>query len=115
MIFPNRYRSNNHIQGNIRYSIPSKLNHFDFTVVPPCGVEILKVYASTHPLPNLEGDLISGGVKRLKLSVEGITGKMRGVAVIGKSGTEKSNVDHLLTSGLIERAEASCVVTTVCK
>ena len=74
------------------------MDQFDFTVVQPCGVEILKVFASTQQLPNLEGESMGGGIKRLKLSVNGITGRLRSISVTQKE---------------VERAEASCVVTTM--
>ncbi|MFQ5751796.1 MAG: DUF4384 domain-containing protein [bacterium] len=112
LIFPNSYRPNNRIVGNRVYEIPSKSDRFDFTVVSPFGVEIVKAFASTHPMPKLEGDAVGGGIKRLKLSLNKLAETLRGVQVtdrLDQSGTDP------LPSGPVERAEASCVVTTVRK
>jgi len=98
LILPNRLRPNHQIAGGKVYEIPSQADQFDFTIVAPFGAEILKAFASSQPLPELAGKEISGGIKKLKLSAADLAKTLRGVA---------------LTAREVERAEASCVVTTV--
>jgi len=98
LIFPNRLRPDNHVAGGNVYEIPNRLDSFDFTVVSPFGVEILKAFASTQPLPELKGKEVAGGIKQLKLSAAELAKTLRDVA---------------MTARETERAEASCVVTTV--
>jgi hypothetical protein len=108
LIFPNTYRESNRIVGNTVYEIPSVSDRFEFTVVPPFGVEILKAFASTHPMPNLEGQEVKGGIKQLKLSLNKLAETLRGIEV-----RPAQVVGYPSPSGTVERAEASCVVTTV--
>ena len=108
LIFPNRFRPNNYItRGNV-YEIPNRVDQFDFTIVPPFGVEILKAFASTQPLPELKGKEVAGGIKQLKLSAAELAKALRGVAMTAGEAelVEAERADP-------ERAEASCVVTTV--
>jgi len=98
LILPNRLRPNHQITGGKVYEIPSRADQFDFTIVAPFGVEILKAFASSQPLPELAGKEISGGIKKLKLSAADLAKTLRGVA---------------MTAREVEHAEASCVVTTV--
>jgi len=98
LIFPNRLRPNNHIARDRVYEIPNRVDQFDFTMVQPFGVEILKAFASTQPLPELKGKEVAGGIKQLKLSAAELAKTLRGVGMAARE---------------VERAEASCVVTTV--
>lgn len=111
LIFPNAYRSDNRILGNTVYEIPSVLDRFDFTVVRPCGVEILKAFASTHPLPHLEGNESGGGIKLLKIPLKRLAETLRSVEVIKRGDVPMPEAGS--STKLFERAEASCVVTTV--
>jgi len=115
LIFPNSYRQSNRLNGNTVYEIPGKSDRFDFTVVQPCGVEILKVFASTNPMPELQGEIVSSGIKRLKLSTSKLAATLRGVKIEEESGTDLSGIDYNSLIDPFERAEASCVVTTVRK
>lgn len=103
LIFPNRLRPNNHITRDRVYEIPNRADQFDFTVVSPFGVEILKAFASTQPLPELKGKEVAGGIKQLKLSAAELAKTLRGVAMTARE-VERAKA---------ERAEASCVVTTI--
>ncbi|OIO56547.1 MAG: hypothetical protein COX57_03850 [Alphaproteobacteria bacterium CG_4_10_14_0_2_um_filter_63_37] len=49
-LLPNSYRSANHFQGGVVYSIPDGEDRFDLEVSPPFGDESVTVYASTAPL-----------------------------------------------------------------
>jgi len=115
LIFPNQYRQDNRIIGNTRYPIPSRSDRFDFTVVPPCGVEILKAFACTHPMPKLQGDDAGAGIKRLKLSVDRLRQTLRSIRVDGRPGSEISDTGYPVPAVPVEHAEASCVVTTVAR
>ena len=107
LIFPNRLRPNHQITGGKVYEIPSRADQFDFTIVAPLGVEILKAFASNQPLPELQGKAISGGIKKLKLSAADLAKTLRGIEM-------KKRPDNAAAGETqIERAEASCVVTTV--
>jgi tetratricopeptide (TPR) repeat protein len=103
LILPNRLRPNHQITGGKVYEIPSRADQFDFSIVAPFGAEILKAFASTQPLPELAGKEISGGIKKLKLSAADLAKMLRGVALTAREA-------ELVEA---ERAEASCVVTTV--
>jgi len=105
LILPNRLRPNHQIAGGKVYEIPSRADQFDFTIVAPFGAEILKAFASSQPLPELAGKEISGGVKKLKLSAADLAKTLRGIEM--KKRPETASDDQ------VERAEASCVVTTV--
>jgi hypothetical protein len=56
ILFPNRYRQNNFIEGRKTYTIPGSDYGFKLTVEPPLGVERVKAIATTEPLSlfNLE-------------------------------------------------------------
>ncbi len=107
LIFPNHYRPDNHATREKVYEIPSRADQFDFTIVEPFGVEILKAFASTQPLPELAGKEISGGIRKLKLSAADLAKTLRGIEM--KKRPESASAGETQ----VERAEASCVVTTV--
>jgi len=107
LILPNRLRPNHQITGGKVYEIPSRADQFDFTIVAPFGAEILKAFASSQPLPELAGKEISGGIKKLKLSAAELAKTLRGVEM--KKRPDNASAGETQT----ERAEASCVVTTV--
>jgi len=99
LIFPNQHETDNRLAANQVYEILGPSRRFRVVVAPPFGVEILKVFASTQPLAELNGEKITGaGIKRLQSSLAEMTTAMRGVSVSARPA---------------ERAEASCVVTTV--
>jgi len=107
LLFPNRFRQDNRLAVDTEYKIPDQADQFDFTITPPFGMEILKAFASTQPLPELEGKEVAGGIKQLKLSATELAKTLRGVALTKRPESMASGENQA------ERAEASCVVTTL--
>jgi hypothetical protein len=93
LAFPNPCRRNNYIEGNQRYEIPGPTGGFALNVAPPCGVEFLKAFASTQPLPELEFEVLDKCMVRLTRSTADWVETLRRLET--------------------ERAEASCVITTL--
>ena len=59
-LLPNPYRSENHFQGQVLYTVPDAKDSFLLEVTSPIGVEQLTLYASTHPLGELQTSAVSG-------------------------------------------------------
>jgi TolB-like protein len=100
LIFPNTHSKTNRINSNRVYEIPGKGDSFDFDVVPPCGIEMLKLFASTKPLSHENGEILESGIKQLSIPLVALTESFR------STNTEES-IDS------VEQAEAFCVINTV--
>jgi TolB-like protein len=79
ILFPNRYRQNNFIEGRKTYSIPGSDYGFKLIVEPPLGVEKVKAIATTEPLSLFELDFSKNffpTVERSNLRT------MRGISIV---------------------------------
>lgn len=57
------------------------MSDFSFEVTSPFGVEMLKLFASTNPLGEDEGDVVGPGFQVLSGDLRSIVTKARGIAV----------------------------------
>jgi len=80
-VFPNQYHPDPRIKKDQTYQIPPDQGGFTLEVTPPFGAEILKVYASTEPLPPAEGQKIANGFTLLTDKAEAMTVAMRGITL----------------------------------
>ena len=100
LIFPNEYSQINNIKGNRVYEIPGIKDRFDFTVVPPCGVEVMKLFASTLPLKKEQGNVLDNGITRLSLPLDKLITNFRGM------NKTKNDLN-------VNQAAARCVIATI--
>src|SRR5208282_1688690 len=63
LIFPNKYHPDGRIQRDVLYQVPPDDNSFILEVTPPFGAELVKVVASTDPIPIEGGDPDVNGLK----------------------------------------------------
>ncbi len=113
LIFPNQYHPNHRLPANQIYQIPSPSDTFKVEVAPPCGIEILQAFASTEPLPELEGENLGNGIRRLKLSTQELTTTIRSVAVKPAPATPAKFTDYSAELNAVDYTEASCIITTL--
>jgi len=97
-IFPNAYDRDNKIVKDKVYVVPNKDDPFEFEITAPFGAELLQAFASTEPLPALEGQPTDSGMTVLSGTRGSIVGATRGIKVKKR--------DALYT-------EARCVVSTL--
>jgi len=64
-IIPNRYRPQDHYPAGLFIAVPGDKEPFEFTVKPPFGEEKLWAFASQSQFPELEGEQLDNGLKKL--------------------------------------------------
>ena len=74
VLFPNRYQSDNRVRAARAVEIPAPGSGFQVVVRGPVGTELLKVIASTEPLPLFEAMQMAdiGAFRRLRAEPQGI-------------------------------------------
>jgi uncharacterized protein DUF4384 len=102
-ILPNPYRKNNFFSSGSVHELPSGDDRYDIEVIPPFGTEVITVFGSTAQLGEIELQEKSA-VYAVKTKAEDIAIKTRGVALVGRSGSEKD--------GTADFAEARVIVST---
>lgn len=80
-VFPNQFQPEGRLRKDQATQIPPDQGGFTLEVTPPFGSEILKVYASTEPLPPAEGQKIANGFTLLNDKAEAMSAAMRGITV----------------------------------
>jgi hypothetical protein len=108
LLFPNRYEQDNFIPDGSGRQIPSpqKLNHYDFGIRSPFGLEVIKVFASQTPF-SVEGVLQDQSTRSAPLPALGSRGA-DGMAMIRQWA--KSII--VRDKQQVKFAEAQCVFTT---
>jgi len=89
-VIPNRYRPQDHYPAGLFIAVPSDKEPFEFTVKPPFGEEKLWAFASQDQFPELEGDELGNGLKKLKGNLQSILQRIRPVkhgAIYGEAST----------------------------
>jgi hypothetical protein len=98
VIFPNKYHPDAAIHRDQLYQVPPDDNAFDLEVQEPFGIEMVKVIASTDPIP-IEGQAPdANGLVVVKEDLQGLLGRTRGIAL------KKAETQY---------AEATAVVNTM--
>lgn len=98
LIYPNARQASNRILGGVIYQIPDARDTFDFKVQLPFGSELIKAVVANASLPELNGKILSNGLKLLSGSYKDHIVRLRGIT---------------LETGQYGYAEASCVLTTI--
>ncbi len=78
-LLPNAYRRDNYFKGGKTYVIPSKKDQFTLKVSPPLGKEKIIVYASDHPLGQVELQDIGSGLGKFRGNLEDLGHKLRSI------------------------------------
>ena len=97
-IFPNGFHPDSQIRKDQLYQIPPEDRSFEMEVMPPFGVEMVKVIASTEPLGGADLAPGQGGLKAVPESLATMLGRTRGIRV------KKAETQY---------AEATAVVNTM--
>jgi len=76
-LLPNRDSQKERYRAGLFISLPEEQAPFRFKVQPPYGDEILWAFASDEPQPNLKGEELQNGLKRLKLDFKTLLQTLR--------------------------------------
>lgn len=98
LIYPNARQANNRILGGVIYQIPDARDTFDFKVQAPFGSELIKAVVADVALPELNGKVLSNGLKLLTGSFKDHLVRVRGITAQARQNGY---------------AEATCVLTTM--
>lgn len=101
LIFPNKYHPAGGIEKDRLYQVPPDDNSFDLEVQEPFGIEMVKVIASTDPIPlpvESKAAPDANGLVEVKEDLKGLLGRTRGIAM------KKAETQY---------AEATAVVNTM--
>lgn len=108
-LLPNPFRSEHHFQGQVLYTVPDANDAFLLEVTPPTGTEKLTLYASTHPLGELEKSSVSGMYLLTgNGSAEDIRNRTRGIKISAlpvQSATDNTNAVAPVPAARAEVAE----------
>lgn len=110
-LLPNPYRREHHFQGQVLYTVPDANDEFVLEVTPPVGAERLTLYASTHPLGDVDKSAVSGlYVLSRTQSVNEIANRTRGIKI---TALDKPSANPTMPSdqnGVAEFAEVTADV-----
>ena len=76
-IMPNARHDNNFYQAGFFFGVPNAQENYRFEVKPPFGRETVHAYAFATVSPQLEGDLLADGFKKLSAPFSELDQKLR--------------------------------------
>ncbi|WP_455207759.1 DUF4384 domain-containing protein [Kaarinaea lacus] len=76
-VIPNPHRASGHYKSGLFISVPDRNEPFEFVVSPPLGKETIWVFATEKALPELPGQELDNGLKKLSDDLPAILSAIR--------------------------------------